>query len=106
MTHDYHGGLPGYSAAQILHDGCGECEARGEHAWDAIARLDHGSFNRAWERAAAWNKTGLPDISGAEANVLRTLWTVQLQLERRGVPIGTVPHGAPLEYLTALGDVL
>ena len=29
-AHDYHEGRPSYSAQQILHDGCGECEARGK----------------------------------------------------------------------------
>jgi hypothetical protein len=92
-VHDYHDALPGYSPAQILHSGCGECETRGRVPWDTIARLDRGRFARAWERAATWNRSGLPDISVAESDVLRILWVVQLQLERRGIPIGTVPGG-------------
>lgn len=92
-VHDYHDALPGYSPAQILHDHCGECETRGRVPWDAIARLDRGNFARAWERASAWNRTGLPDISVAESDVLRILWVVQLQLERRGIAIGTMPGG-------------
>ena len=92
-VHDYHDALPGYSPAQILHDGCRECEARGEHSWDAIARLDRHRFLRAWARAAEWNQGGLPDISVAESDLLRTLWSLQLQLERLGVPIGTMPGG-------------
>ena len=91
MTHDYHEGLAGYSPAQILHDGCGECEARGADPSEAIAHLDRQNFVRAWERAADWNKTGCPDIAAAEVPLLRVLWTVQLQLEPRGWPIGAVP---------------
>jgi hypothetical protein len=91
MTHSYHDGLPGFSPAQVLHDGCGECEARGASVSDAIARLDPANFARAWHRAALWNRGGLPDVSEAEAPLLRALWSLQLQLERRGFAIGAVP---------------
>ncbi len=93
MTHDYHEGLPQFSEEQILHDGCGECEERGKRVWVGIAHLDQRNFARAWQRAAAWNKGGLPDISVAESDVLRTLWAVQLKLEPRGITIGEVPGG-------------
>jgi hypothetical protein len=32
MSHNFHEGLPGYGEAQILHDGCAECEARARSA--------------------------------------------------------------------------
>jgi hypothetical protein len=93
MSHDYHVSLPGYSEAQILHDGCGECEARSASLSDAIARLDHANFIRAWMRATQWNRDGLSDLSQAERPLLSTLWAIQLQFERLGVPIGTLPAG-------------
>jgi hypothetical protein len=91
--HDYHDGLPGFSEAQILHDGCAECEERGASRNLGIAHLDHVRFARAWERAAAWNKAGLADVSNAERPMLDVLWAIQCQLENRGFPIGGVPSG-------------
>lgn len=82
MTHDYHQGLPGYSAAQILHDGCQECEARGANVAHAINCLDAQNFARACARATAWNDTGLPDISYAEQALLQALSAYQRQAER------------------------
>lgn len=93
MSHDYHQGLPGYSPQQILHDGCIECEARGKRDDHGIGSLDQQNFARAWQRAAAWNRDIVTDVSAAEAPLLRTLWSLQLRLERRGVPIGEVPSG-------------
>jgi hypothetical protein len=97
MAHDYHDGLPGYSKAQILHDGCAECEARAKRDDHGIGSLDQQNFARAWRRAADWN-TQIADrherpVAKAEAPLLNALWAVQLQLERRGVPIGEVPYG-------------
>lgn len=91
--HDYHDVLPGYDERQIWHDGCGECEDRGERV--AIDKLDHNNFARAWKRAAEWNQHGSAGlaISRAEAPLLRVLWLVQVQLERQGWPIGVVPAG-------------
>jgi hypothetical protein len=91
VSHDYHDGLPGFSAAQILHDGCGECEARAASPEHGIGNLDRGNFVRAWHRAAEWNTHGLPDVAEAEVPMLRVLWAVQLKLENLGVPIGTLP---------------
>ena len=94
-AHDYHDGLPGYSSEQLLHDGCGECETRAKAGDHGIAQLDRQNFYHAWKRAAEWNGNGglTGPVSAAEAPMLRALWAVQLQLERRGVPIGEVPHG-------------
>ena len=93
MTHDYHEGQPGYSPAQILHDGCAECARRGGDVSLGIASLDPDNFVRAWERAAAWNIWGLDGISEAEAPLLRVLWAIQLQFVSLGVPIGELPSG-------------
>jgi hypothetical protein len=93
MVHDYHDALLGYSEAQILHDGCGECEARGRNVNLAISSMDKGRFVKAWERAAVWNLRSLSDLSQAERPLLEALWAIQLKLEIRGVPIGSVPSG-------------
>jgi hypothetical protein len=92
-VHDYHDGLPGFSEAQILHDGCGECEARAANLSHAIGSMDKGRFALAWARAAEWNRHALPDVSKAEAPLLNVLWAIQLKLDERGVPIGEVPSG-------------
>jgi hypothetical protein len=92
-VHDYHEQLPGFDERQILHDGCSECQYRGENVIRAIGALDHNRFERAWRRAASWNRGGSGGmaISEAEAPLLNTLWAIQCQLERRGLPIGELP---------------
>jgi hypothetical protein len=92
--HDYHEALPGFSEAQILHDGCKECESRAESTSLGLATLDKQNFARAWQRAAQWNRQGLPDVSYAERPMLNMLWAVQIQLENFGNDIGRVPFGA------------
>jgi hypothetical protein len=90
-SHDYHDTLPGFDPAQLLHDGCRECEYRSGLDSHGIQQLDRVNFARAWLRAADWKQRGLPDISQAEAPMLNTLWAVQVQLERWGQPIGVLP---------------
>lgn len=92
MTHSYHEGQPGYSPAQILHDGCLECAERSASRDCGIAGLDRQNFDRAWQRAAAWHREGVYDVSDAERGLLSVLWSVQLQLERIGWPIGELPR--------------
>jgi hypothetical protein len=95
MMHAYHENLPGYDEAQILHDGCDQCEQRGTSRNLGIAYLDRIRFARAWHRAAQWNQGQLDDrtLSKAELPMLDALWAVQCQLENYGNPIGQVPHG-------------
>lgn len=92
MSHDYHEALPGFSAGQILHDGCGECEYHAKSGDHGLASLDRERFVLAWERAARWTTGWSPDISYAEMPMLRVLWAVQVQLQNRGVEIGRVPR--------------
>jgi hypothetical protein len=90
--HDYHEGLPGFSAAQILHDGCSECEARAKESGHGLAHLDRGNFFRAYARAVEWNRDGLLDLARAEIPLLTVLWELQIKLESYvGQPIGTLP---------------
>lgn len=91
MTHDPHEFLPGFSAAQVLHDGCTECKERSQQPDRGISNLDPEAFGRAWRRAAARGKRGLNDTALAEVPMFQALWAVQVQLERRGVPIGELP---------------
>jgi hypothetical protein len=92
-AHDYHEGLPGYSAGQILHDGCPECETRSKSRDLGIGILDAQRFVKAWQRAAAWNRHGVTDVSAAERPMLNVLWAIQLRLEQCGINIGEVPSG-------------
>lgn len=89
--HDYHDALPGYRPEQLLHDGCGECEARAARSDHGLANLDAGRFERAWQRAAQLGQKGLPGMSNAEHELLSMLWLIQVKLETRGVPIGVCP---------------
>jgi hypothetical protein len=93
VTHDYHEGLPGFSEAQILHDGCGECELRGRDLSLSIGSMDRGRFALAWRRAADWNRTtDIRDVSQAERPLLEALWAIQVRMETTcGLPIGTLP---------------
>jgi hypothetical protein len=91
MSHDYHEGLPNFSPHQLFHDGCDECEQRASHQY-AFAKVD---LKAAWLRAYRWEKRQLSEaeqpISIAEAPHLRMIWTIQVLLERDGVPLGVYP---------------
>ena len=89
--HDYHDGLPGFSPERVLHDGCGECEARAASPDHGIAHFDRANFVKAWHRAAEWNTAGLPDLARAEMPAFHVIWAIQLKLENLGVPIGSLP---------------
>ena|SRR5258706_5849344 len=101
MSHDPHHTLPGYSPNQILIDGCAECEARSARPDHGLDHLDMTSFAHAWARAAAWNSATPVYVCPTEAPLLRVLWSVQVQLERRGVPIGHIPSGELIIASTA-----
>jgi hypothetical protein len=88
-AHDLHTGDP----RQVLHDGCAECKRRGKEPHVAIAHLDTAAFAAAWKRAAQWQQHGMRGISRAEMPLLFALWSVQVQFEKLGVPIGTMPGG-------------
>jgi len=99
--HAYHEALPGYSPDQILHDGCPECAERGSDVSRGIASLDRQNFACAWSRASDWHREGVFAVSDAESGLLRVLWSVQLQLERIGWPIGDLPRPHALDAITA-----
>lgn len=82
-VHAYHEDLAGYSPGQIWHDGCPECEHRGEHL--QIYTLDTDRFIRAWDRAAEKRQHGLRDCSGAERALLDALGSIQIELDRAGL---------------------
>lgn len=91
--HDNHTALPGYHPDQLLVDGCRECEQRSRRADHGISDLDRVNFVRAWERAGIRYRYGISTVSLAELPMLDALWSVQIQFERLGWPVGTVPRG-------------
>ncbi|SRR5579871_3942455 len=94
MTHDPHEAHPRYSPYQVLYDGCDECRRRSDDGDRGIGALDAPSFVAAWSRAADWgHDQDIGRISKAEVPLLAALWSVQVQLEKRGVPIGECPGG-------------
>lgn len=99
-SHDYHPGLPGYHPDQLLHDGCGVCERRAKVFSNAIAHMDAERFAQAWKRTCDWQRGGntetrvSPTLSKVECEVYENLWSVIVQLERRGIPIGEAPSAA------------
>ncbi|HEY5201637.1 MAG TPA: hypothetical protein VIJ31_12105 [Acidothermaceae bacterium] len=102
--HAYHDGLVDFHPDQILHDGCGECEERGENVAFAIGALDTGNFERAWKRACDWSRPIGSDIhvSDVERPLLRVLWAIQVQLERRSVRLGDCPGVTPMSLTRSL----
>ncbi len=89
--HDVHTGDP----RQVLQDHCGECARRAKDVHVAIGHFDPARFAVAWKRAARWQQHGMKGISRNEMPVLLALWAVAVQLEKRGIPVGTVPGEAP-----------
>ena len=100
MSHAFHDALDGFDARQILYDGCPECEARGADLRSALAHMDTETFTAAWQRAFDINASnGSHDVgreSAAEADLLHVLFAIQVELQRRGIPLdGNVPEGDP-----------
>ena len=95
MSHDPHHARPRYDPAQILFDGCYECQLRSERRDHGISSLDPQRFALAWKRAADWQQGRLSGgLSNAEVPLLSALWGVQIQLEPRGFPLGQIPRSA------------
>ena len=62
--------------------------------------MDTETFTAAWQRAFDINASnGSHDVgreSAAEADLLHVLFAVQVELQRRGIPLdGNVPEGPP-----------
>lgn len=91
MSHGPHESQPGYSPAQLLKDGCGECAARSASPWLAIQHMDTRTFERAWQRAVAFERGQLNDVCETEIPVLRIMWAVALQFERKGFSLTHAP---------------
>lgn len=96
MSHDPHDADPRYTPDQVLHDGCAECFERSQHGDRGIGELDALAFAAAWSRAADWGSDQhVGRVSAAEVPLLCALWSVQCQLEKRGIPIGECPGELP-----------
>jgi hypothetical protein len=87
--HDLHKGDP----RQVLSDGCGLCERRSREPHLAIEPLSTAEFPAAWARAAEWHRHGGAKLglSRAEMPVLRFLWAIEVQMEKRGFQVGSCP---------------
>lgn len=88
-AHNFHESLPGYDYRQILHDRCGECEARGRDLHSALAYMDGDTFQRAWQRAYDAHRPSSRDevgrVSDAEAPLLDVLYNIRMRLGRTEV---------------------
>ena len=92
MSHDSHQFGAGDMTAPVFDDECGECGRKVLGRDRGISALDAFSFAAAWQRAADWNRGKVTNVTVTEAPLLDVLWSVQVQLERHGVPIGELPH--------------
>ena len=70
-VHEYHPGLEGYNEEHIWHDGCAECEARGERL--AVWTLDAENSRKMGERADAWGRGERVEMSSCEAKLIETI---------------------------------
>lgn len=93
MTHSPHHTADGYSPDQVLYDDCAECDGRAKRDDHGLANLDNATFERAWQRAADWERKGLADMARNEAPLFRMLVAVMVKLENRGLPFGYLPRG-------------
>jgi hypothetical protein len=98
MSHVHHASLPGYDPRQVLVDGCGECHLRSLGLPMTMMELDGQHFRDAWLRAFWWqhdDDTSL-HLSQAEIPLLKTLWAMQVALERFfNWPVGSLPEAPP-----------
>jgi hypothetical protein len=92
MTHAPHNTTPYFHTAQILCDGCDECEELSMHPAQVIQQMSKQEFIDAWGRAIDHERHGSVNASYAEIPVLQVLWAVAVQLEKRGVPLGHIPQ--------------
>jgi hypothetical protein len=94
-SHASHPSLPGYDPFQIWCDGCQECELRSRALPMSMMELDAQRYREAWMRAFWWqhdDDTSL-HLSQAEMPLLKTLWAMQVALERFfGWPVGSMPQ--------------
>jgi len=94
MSHSFHEALDGFDPAQILVDGCPECEDRGRNLPVALAHIDDQRFAAAWKRAYdlyALDSPSVGRVSDAEKPLLEVLWGIQCVLQRFGVPLNGTP---------------
>lgn len=86
MIHVPHEELPGYDARQIWHDGCPECEVRGEGVPATLTLLDNERFALAWKRAVDWmTSEDIGPVARAEVRLLQHFYYTQLLLQRAGI---------------------
>lgn len=104
MTHAPHEVHAGYDAGQVMFDGCTECAEHATRMDCGITALDPGRFATAWRRAAGWQRGQLAGsrVSDAEAPLLSVLWSVQIQLENIGWPLGELPRPDVAAQIVAL----
>jgi hypothetical protein len=50
------------------------------------------TFERAWQRAATWQRDGLSDLAHNELPLFRALVALMIQFERRGIRFGALPR--------------
>lgn len=87
MSHEYHPNLDNYNAANVLHDGCEECEERSKSI-AGLLHLDDENLRRLWDRMM-WrefpgtrNGKPLGPYSDADYDATKMLYHIGVLLER------------------------
>lgn len=90
--HDFHEGLPAYNPEAIFHDGCAECERRGELQFaQQLGHLDNPRFLQALERSRDRNVS----VDWAEYRLLQDLAVMQDRLRSAGFLLVRVGEPVP-----------
>ncbi len=84
-THDWHEGLPGYTAESFLHDGCGECDHRANQPLEALLNMEEETFASFWRKmlTVEWGSAGGRWTSANDAKVGRQAYFIALLLQRQ-----------------------
>lgn len=87
MSHAYHPNLDDYDPANVLHDGCDECEGRATSI-AGLLELDDVNLRRLWDRMMwrefPFTREGRPlgPYSDADFNATKMLYHIGVLLER------------------------
>ena len=100
MTHVYHEALPGYSADDVLHDGCPECDARAADPRIGLSHLDDRNRIRMWAKMRAYHFQGggVDPVSQNDLQVMGLMYTIAVFLERAALSAGDIEDRLVAEH--------
>lgn len=86
MSHSLHSKLPGFDRANVLHDGCPECEHRAQDPLEGLLKLDRQNIDQLWQdmRDIKWSggKGPTRNYSECDLKLIQTLYLIGVLAER------------------------